>query len=998
MMVKRSKDQCHHRQVALTILRLAVFLAVWLGQAALASSMTTDSTSFIAEAASWGDLATSQDESGWTNYILVVDNSGSTIYGLTSTGGVATDKDGLRFSACRLFSDVLPMSHNRMGIILFSGDTTQGSEATCTVLGPAELSDLPSMNAIKGNLSDKKIIGKRGNLTDIDFALNKALSMAKSFPNGDTRIVLITDGLNDLTNTSDALTNPVNLEANERTLSTISRIVDSGMKFYVVALTAGGDSPFRQQFMSFISDMGRVGGGEEDNGRLNNVFEAKASDLNQAILEISGAPASSPEVVPVTIDFDIPDIGIQEAGVTVSFATGDKSRLRNLSLVDPSDNTGNIPIWSKNGMPALDSSRFSVQEDINYINVRILKPTPGNWQLTVTGEQTDIYITTKLDQNTQIRLQGPVDAHVGEPVDFKLYYQTFEGGSYRDTKRQTLYDISTAQLTLTSPVGEVQQLPLAALDLCFSGSAVFDQAGEWHISAQAENSYHTRRIADIAFAVTEAPRIDPVTGVTLRIAPNNGVGSRGEIEIDNTTSEVQIAWSYQGEALSAVCDVIEDGMLRSDFREETANSLTIPVSELKQDVVYNVTLSIEAANGESVPPAQASFRILPPTDPVVIDSFAIAPQTTANGNGVYVYPSDQQQIDLAWVVSGDITQVDCSVVKEGMHAPEKPQSSGPNYISLNAATLDKGTVYTATLHVGAQDGDAKEETLQFTITPEPIPPVGFEVSCDNVYETKDGVVYTNGDKAVFSWSVPGEGLEGVQLEVTHNQGDPEIIEEMLDGDQPATQGKSEIKLKEKELCNVCVIPIPRYGNASHGEAYAQTITVTPRVLSPIEKLKAKLPMILGIAGGVIVLVALIVAIYMIKRPKLRGKLNLIVGNDTFPYTVDLKGHPDGTTLGTFKDIEERYKGQLFLKSLKSITLYMDSTDQYGSISLDSNPNPRYSLPNASALRIDTPDGQVHFAVSKDNTALFMVTDDNGQDVRCAITYAEVDQPGYPDLN
>lgn len=77
---------------------------------------------------------------------------------------------------------------------------------------------------------------------------------------------------------------------------------------------------------------------------------------------------------------------------------------------------------------------------------------------------------------------------------------------------------------------------------------------------------------------------------------------------------------------------------------------------------------------------------------------------------------------------------------------------------------------------------------------------------------------------------------------------------------------------------------------------------------------------------------------------------------------------------------------------------MEHTDQYGTISLDSSPNPGYSLPNASALRIDTPDGQVYFAVSKDNTAQFVVTDDNGQDVRCAITYADVDQPGYPDLN
>lgn len=281
----------------------------------------------------------------------------------------------------------------------------------------------------------------------------------------------------------------------------------------------------------------------------------------------------------------------------------------------------------------------------------------------------------------------------------------------------------------------------------------------------------------------------------------------------------------------------------------------------------------------------------------MIDSFVIAPQTTVNDTGVYVYPSDQQQIELAWTVSGDTTQIDCTVVREGMHAPEKPQSSGLNYISLNAAALERGTVYTAMLHVGTEDGNAKEETLQFFITPEPVPPVGFKVSCDNIYETKDGIVYTNGDKAVLSWSVPGDGLDVVQVEVTCNQGDPEIIEEVLDGDKSAIQGKMEIKLKEKELYNVRVIPIPRYGNVSDGEAYAQMITVTPRVLSPIEKLKAKLPLILGIVGGVIALAALIVAIYMIKRPKLRGKLNLIVGNDTFPYTVDLKGRPDGTTLG-----------------------------------------------------------------------------------------------------
>lgn len=998
MMIIRSKDPRRLQRAALTMLMLAVFLAVWLCQGALATSLTEDGMNYAAESSSLGDLATSQDESGWTNYILVVDNSGSTVQGLSYTGGVATDKEGLRFSACRLFSDVLPTSHNRMGVILFSGSKTLGSEAECTVLGPVELSDPSSVSAVKASLSDKNVITKRGDLTDIDFALNKAMSVAGSFPNGDTKIVLITDGLNDLTDTDDALTNPTNLEANERTLATIQNIVDSGVKFYVVGLTAGGDSPFRQQFMDFINAMGRAGGGEEEDGALNNVFEAKASDLNQAILEISGAPSPSPEVVPVTIDFDIPDIGVQEAGVTVSFASKDKNRLLGLSLAEPSDNTEEIPLWAKNkkDKPSVDSSRFSVQEDINYINVRILKPTPGTWRLTVTGEKTDIYITTKLDQNTQIRLQGPTGAHVGEPVNFRLYYQTFENGGYRDTDRQTLYDISTANLILTAPDGTERQLPMTASDLHFDGSVAFDQEGEWRVGARAENRYHTRQIPDITFAVAEAPKADPVTDVTLRVAPNNGVGSGGEIEIDHTASEVQIAWSYQGEALSAVCEVMEEGMLRPAFREDSASSMAIPADALKQDVVYNVTLNIQAANGDSVPPAQASFRILPPPvvvpDPVVIEAFSIAPQTDVNDQGVYVYPSGQQQIDLGWTVTGDTTQVECSVTREGMRAPETPQSSGPDYISLNAAALEKGAVYTATLNAGAEDGDSKTASLQFTVNPEPVAPVGFALQCENEAEAEDGVIYTDGNKATLTWTVPGDDLESVQFEVTRGQGDPEVI--LAKGGD----GKINVKLKENEICAVRAVPIPRYGDASDGEAYAQALTVTPKLLSFGEKLKARLPMILGIAGGVLVLVGLIVGIYLIKRPKLRGKMNLIVGKDTFPYTIDLKGRPEGSVLGRFKDIDERYKDQPFLKSLKLIALYMERTDQYGFISMDSNPNPKYSLPNAAALRIDTPDGQVQFAVSKDNTAVFTIIDDFGKDVRCAVTYAEVGQPGYPDLN
>ena len=167
------------------------------------------------------------------NYILVIDNSRSTT-GKHSLGG-ATDPRGLRFDAAQLvYQNVVSSgemgSRGKLGVIVFCGPKN------CVSYGPLDIDDPALDDKIGKYLNAAANAARRDVYTDIRTALQTASDMMAGFE-GDTSVILLTDGVNDLTNRSDPFSRPENIEANEQSAEIVAQMHEQGADFHVIALT-----------------------------------------------------------------------------------------------------------------------------------------------------------------------------------------------------------------------------------------------------------------------------------------------------------------------------------------------------------------------------------------------------------------------------------------------------------------------------------------------------------------------------------------------------------------------------------------------------------------------------------------------------------------------------------------------------------------------------------------------------------------------------------------
>ena len=274
------------------------------------------------------------------NYILVIDNSRSTT-GRHSLGE-ATDPMGLRFDAARLvYQNVLSSGKDgQLGVIVFCGPKN------CVSYGPMDVHD-PNLDAeIGDNLNAEANKNRRDAYTDIRTALQTALSMLEGFE-GQTSVILLSDGVNDLSNKSDPFNRPENIEANDQSVALVEAIHEAGADFHVIALTTRADVTADDPFMAFINRLAAAGGGEPaGDGSYDNVLVATQADVESKLLQMLIQAESASQVIqtivgytPVEESFTVPYTGITDVTVNITFMPEDKARLQKVALASPGGQT-----------------------------------------------------------------------------------------------------------------------------------------------------------------------------------------------------------------------------------------------------------------------------------------------------------------------------------------------------------------------------------------------------------------------------------------------------------------------------------------------------------------------------------------------------------------------------------------------------------------------------------------------------------------------------------
>jgi len=472
------------------------------------------------------------------NYILIIDNSLSTTG--THSLGEATDPEGLRFDAARLvYENVLSSARagtrGKICVITFCGPDN------CETYGPMDIgADKEALDQAIGTYLSESSQHARDQYTDIRTALGNALGILAGFE-GDSSVILLTDGINDLTNDPDPFSQPVNIEANDRTVETIEQIRGLGADFYVVALTARDSVKNTDAFMEFIDRMALAGGGTRTpDGACSNVLMATQADLNSKLLQILikaevsdevGIQASSHKEDRVST-FQVPYEGIRGATVNITFMPGEKEKIRGITLEAP-DKTSRT-IYENGALRPVEG--ITIKDDRSYIILDIPSPQPGEWKLTVdSAGEAEVDSVIRFNQTFRIRTELPKSAAAGESFPLFAWVQQYDGEQYADVGDSDFYELSSATMILYAPGnhGKTDSLALEKVGDCFGAEISLELPGVWTLEFQVSNDYWSDTLGSAAIRILSpegeggsdpgAPR--PGEGGSDPGAPRPGGGS-----------------------------------------------------------------------------------------------------------------------------------------------------------------------------------------------------------------------------------------------------------------------------------------------------------------------------------------------------------------------------------------------------------------------------------------------------------------------------------------
>ena len=331
------------------------------------------------------------------NVMLVIDGSGSLVY-----GSDATDANGLRYDALDLFLALLTNSGNQVGAIVFDDDAQNYLLNT----GLQPVSGKPDKLALSEQIRNA---GTR-NDTDIGSALLTAVETlnAQSAQNGmESVIILFSDGRTDLGDNEEAYN--TSLENKETAITTAQA---AGIPVYSICLNATpvADPAELQDISTRTSgDFVSVSSPEDLTGAFesfyNLIFATSSSERVTSTFPADGT---------LRFDIDVPTYGAEEVNIILD-----------------TDGVGQVQLNAPSGpLTAAEVEDFTMSGG-DYDVIKLVDPEVGRWNLTLSGVPQDnvtINVIYNIDSTAVLSTaDGNTDYGAGDTVT--LQAQLYQGGA-----------------------------------------------------------------------------------------------------------------------------------------------------------------------------------------------------------------------------------------------------------------------------------------------------------------------------------------------------------------------------------------------------------------------------------------------------------------------------------------------------------------------------------------------------------------------------------------
>ena len=918
----------------------------------------------------WTGLAEAAEPEGAAvkphNYILLIDNSRSTT-GAHSLGG-ATDPRGMRFDAAQLvYQNVVSSadmgSRGKLGVIVFCGPKN------CVSYGPLEIDDPALDERIGKYLNAAANAKRRDNYTDIRTALQTAKDMMAGFE-GDTSVILLSDGVNDLTNRSDPFKQPENIEANAQCAELVAEMHEQGANFQLIALTAQEDVAENDAFMVFINELAKAGGGEAGrDGEYSNVLMATQTDLNsklvQQLIKAESASESIQTIVeytPVDAPFTVPYRGITEAAVNVTFMPEDKALLKSVALVDPEGKRHTL--WDASGIH--EEEGFHVTEGRSYIMLDVIDPEDGEWRLAVnsrkaSGDASRVLINTvvRFNHNLRVKVEMADTVPLGESTRIDAWFQFYDE-VYEDLTDSDIYAQSTATLTVYTPGGNKKTVAMKQNGDRYTTHFRPKVAGDWKAEVKVRNPYVQQTQDDIEFHVVRPaepsmpeptsepepealpeetaaptatprprqtpvptptpspePEVIPIASLALSIEPSVTTEA-GEMFL--TGGKTAFSWTLEEET-----DSVEAVLLQGEkVIGKLVSGMSFDSSFFKEGVEYAFQVTAMPKNGEIMgaePTVQTlSFRAAPAPVPEEDITLDVQPRMEDSDDAVYV-DRDAEAVTLSYAVNRSTDSVTARLLEDGEPIAEDLQSGD----TIERGRLKDGSEYTLSVSALPKDGaltgvQPTEKTLAFRLYPQPAAVEGLTLEASGG-KSKNGVTKIQGNAAQLTWSANGN-IDHYELTVTDAKGN------LISRENLPASSTSYTLYKGKGDCRVELAAVPRYATSEDPSVARTSLTV--HSLSLLERFWYILvALVLLLAGGG-------VALFMLLKDRnakrvtgtLRVRCDALGLNQLITFLDDRKGVKLDQPITTHQDLA-KLKGKPAYALLSNVKVNNAVTDRDG---------------------------------------------------------------------
>lgn len=751
--------------------------------------------------AGWaGSAAGSEREAGVAprNTILVIDNSRSTT-GAHSLGG-ATDPKGMRFEAAKLVyqnvaTSAATGSKGKLGVIVFCGTEN------CVSYGPLDIDDPALDEAIGSKLNAAANAKRRDDFTDIRTALQTAKDMMAGFE-GKTGVILLTDGVNDLTNKSNPFSRPENIEANEQSVRLVEEMRADGADFFTIALTDKQTVEPSEAFMVFINQLATAGGGEVgEDGEANNVLVATETDLDSKLLQMLIKAESASDSIQTIVErtplekaFVVPYEGIADATLNITFMPEDKAKLEAVTLTAPGGES--YQLWDKEGPK--EQAGITVTESRSYIMLDIPSPQAGDWRVSVAGgapdgaESTRALINGVVRFNHNLRLNVAVDEAIraGEPARVEAWLQRFDGEQFVDLTDSGIYEQSEARLRVTTPSGNHRTVKMTREGDRFAVSFLAKAAGTWSARVRLQNPYVQETAEDVEFVVAEAPTPEPAE-------------EAGESIAEDTPEPV---------ATPTPAPAVEDG-----------ESAEAPTPE---------------PTPRTTPKSFAGWSLPTPTPtpevaPIEKLELSIEPCATTETGEIRLLPG---KATFSWTLEGETDSVNAALLQDG-----KAVRSLISGASINTSAFSEEHTYAFRVSAMPKNGSLvgaqpTVESLEFKAPPSAIAAEAIRLDVQPRKESNDEEIYVDRDagEITVSWAIDGDTdpVSGVLYE----DGKP-VVAHLKSGDS-----LERATLKDGSTYTLSVSATPAGGAQLGVEPTTQTLDFRLYPLpEPVEGLTLEVP-------------------------------------------------------------------------------------------------------------------------------------------------------------